>query len=245
MPNNRTGILKTRKTSECSACKMIGHWRGDAECPEVQAGRDRLYVPKNQPRKPDGKPKKTYSVNTSYAVNTVAVNTARPVHWSAMVGDQSVEEDWAREEDVIRVKRVIRNYQQNCHCFKLHFKHQKHVLKILRRHKTGIPIKVKQGQLKEIRVNDEKNFGFIVECPNTSGRQIDEGQLVPVLQKILLSEEEGEVASSSRGPELDQVTNGHSTVVKKRKKWKRSLKPRIDPDDYQNEYEAEKKRHAE
>ena len=86
---------------------------------------------------------------------------------------------------------------------------------------------------------------FIVECPNTLGRLIDEEQLVPVLQKILLSEEEGEVASSSRGPELDQVTNGHSTVVKKRKKWKRNLKPKIDPDQYQKEYDAEKKRQAE
>jgi len=115
----------------------------------------------------------------------------------------------------------------------------------LKRHKSGTPIKVKQGHLKEIRVRDEKNLDLIVECPNTSGRQVDEGQLVPVLQKLLLSEEEGEVASSSRGPEVEQATDGHPPTAKKRKKWKRSLKPRIDPDDYQKEYEAEKKRHAE
>ena len=93
---------------------MIGHWKGDAECPEVQAGRDMLYVQKNQPKKPDGKPKKTYAVNTC-----MTVNTGHPVHWIAMVGDQSGEEDWTREEDVIKVKRVIRNYEQNCNCFKL------------------------------------------------------------------------------------------------------------------------------
>ena len=101
---------------------------------------------KKYPKKPDGKSKKVYSVNTCFAVNTVPANTGRSgVHWIAMVGDQSGEDDdWTKEEDVIRVKRVIRNYQQNCHCFKLHFKHEKHAVKILRRHRTGNSIKVKQ-----------------------------------------------------------------------------------------------------
>ena len=99
LPN---GNPKDKTKSQCTSCKLIGHWKVDAECPEVQAGRDRLYVKQNQPRKLNGKAKKTYQVNTNY-----------PVHWIAMVGDQSGEGDWTKEEAVIRVKRVIRNYEQN------------------------------------------------------------------------------------------------------------------------------------
>ena len=50
----RSGSWKSpgqrKRTSKCSSCGLIGHWHGDAECPNVKSGKD----PPRQPKETSG-----------------------------------------------------------------------------------------------------------------------------------------------------------------------------------------------
>ena len=42
----RRGDDPRKKSTTCSSCGALGHWRGDPECPKVKSGEDKLFQPK-------------------------------------------------------------------------------------------------------------------------------------------------------------------------------------------------------
>ena len=46
----RRGDDPRKKSTTCSSCGNVGHWKGDPECPKVKSGEDKLFQPKPKPK---------------------------------------------------------------------------------------------------------------------------------------------------------------------------------------------------
>ena len=109
-PKNSRKDDPRKKSTTCSSCGNVGHWKGDPECPKVKSGEDKLFQPKPKKNgvhlvmdgkeqvKPThiGKDVKVHEINFSFVASHTSLSRAKaksgPVHQCSQCG-QGVKPD--------------------------------------------------------------------------------------------------------------------------------------------------------
>ena len=173
--DQKKNIDPRKAKSRCAGCKQLGHWKGDPQCPEVQAGRQPPFKPAER------------------TGNTPGANSARPartygpvLNWVGMVGTIA-DDDKDKTDDMIEIIGVTRNYRKDTHLVRLDFRDPQMAKHIYDRISQGKGLWFKQGNADAIwRVGGSEHLvELAVTCPGVRGRDFDEEDVRQVLFKIL------------------------------------------------------------
>ena len=72
-------VAQKKQSSHCASCGQKGHWRGDPQCPNVLAGKDKPHQKKTTPPAASNTIHFTYAVTTHKKTKTEEVKTSGPM----------------------------------------------------------------------------------------------------------------------------------------------------------------------